>query len=300
MVCLASVWFFRRLDFSGFLRALSTASFPLVAAAAVLNFVHFGFRALLLRVLLKPIRVVGVGRIFHYNLASTAASNLFPARAGELLRVWLFKAREQVAATTMLAVSLLEKLFDVIALLVLAAPIPVLLPGLPSSVAHAIGGVVVLGVLGTLAAVGVSQWRPALTEGILPRFAHGTHALRGPKNVLLALVFVVAAWLVDAGEVWLVLAAVGVHLPWGAPLLVLVILNVAIAVPTTPAQIGAFELGGVAALALLGVPGGRALAFALLYHFMQVVPVTLLGLDGVRLALRLRPEQRPIDGPPGP
>jgi hypothetical protein len=299
LVCLASVWFSRGLDFSGFARAISAASLPLVVAAALLNFVHLGFRAVLLRALLRPVGVVGLGRIFHYNLASTAASNLLPARAGDLLRVWLFKSREQIAASTMFAVSLLEKLFDLAAFLLVAAPIPLLLPALPASVARAIGGGVILAALGTLAAVGLSQWRPAVTEGILARFAHGTHALRGPKNVALALVSVVAAWLVDAGEVWLVLLALGVHLPWGAPLLILVILNVTISVPTTPAQIGAFELGAVAALRLLGVPGGPALAFALLYHFMQVVPVTLFGLDGVRLALRVRREERALETPSG-
>ena len=270
-----------------------------MAAAAALNFVRLGFRALLLRVLLSPVRNVAAGRIFRYNLAAAAASNLFPARVGDVLRVWLYKSREMIAATTMVAVWLLEKLVDLVAYLALAAAIPLLLPGLPASVGRAIGALAILGAVGTLVGIAISQWRPGGSGGILARFAHGTHALRGPRTVALALVCSAAAWLVDATEIWLVLVAVGVHLPLGAPLLILIFVNLAIAVPSTPAQIGAFEIGAVVALNLLGVPGGRALAFALIYHFMQVVPVTLLGMDGVRLALRARREQHPIESPSG-
>jgi uncharacterized membrane protein YbhN (UPF0104 family) len=69
-------------------------------------------------------------------------------------------------------------------------------------------------------------------------------------------------------------------------LLVLLSLNLAIAVPSTPAQVGAFELGASAPLALLGVPPERALAFALLYHVMQALPTTLAGLPLLRAVRR--------------
>jgi hypothetical protein len=49
-------------------------------------------------------------------------------------------------------------------------------------------------------------------------------------------------------------------------------------VPSTPAQVGALEVGALAALDLLHVGHEAALAFALLYHALQVVPLIAAGL----------------------
>ena len=54
--------------------------------------------------------------------------------------------------------------------------------------------------------------------------------------------------------------------------------RIAVALPSTPGHVGAFELGGVVALRLLHVSDARALAFALLYHLVQILPVMLVGL----------------------
>jgi uncharacterized membrane protein YbhN (UPF0104 family) len=58
--------------------------------------------------------------------------------------------------------------------------------------------------------------------------------------------------------------------------------NVAIAIPSTPGQVGVFEAGAVIVLGTLGVGRSEALAFALLYHAVHVLPVTALGLLGLR------------------
>jgi len=137
---------------------------------------------------------------------------------------------------------------------------------------------------------GVVASRLGARGGLLERFAGGAQVARRPLLLGASLATSLAAWLTDAVEVALVLAAVGAHLPFAAALLVLLTLNLAITLPSTPAQIGAFEMGAIVALELLGVERERALAFALLYHVMQVVPVTLAGLGGLRLAWRLRGE----------
>src|SRR4029079_10215533 len=88
---------------------------------------------------------------------------------------------------------------------------------------------------------------------------------------------------IDVIEVYLILVAVGVHVPWPTAGLILLTLNLAIAVPSTPGQVGAFEAGAVAGLRAMGVELAPALAFALVYHVMQVGPVLLAGLSGIKL-----------------
>src|SRR5262249_46787786 len=104
-----------------------------------------------------------------------------------------------------------------------------------------------------------------------------------PKRLFGCLAVLVAVWLADLGEGMLVLYAVDIHLPIAAGLLILFTLNLAITLPSTPAQVGALEVGALAALDLLHVPSEPALAFALLYHALQVLPLIVAGL-----ALELR------------
>ncbi|MCU1283485.1 MAG: hypothetical protein JWM53_7031, partial [bacterium] len=91
---------------------------------------------------------------------------------------------------------------------------------------------------------------------------------------------------VDAVAIAICLAALHLELPAAASLLVLLGVTLVLALPSPPAGIGSLELGAVAALRLCGVDQERALAFALVYHAMQVVPITLLGILPLRRVSR--------------
>jgi uncharacterized membrane protein YbhN (UPF0104 family) len=54
-------------------------------------------------------------------------------------------------------------------------------------------------------------------------------------------------------------------------------INLALALPLTPAGAGPFESAAAAVLILAGVGKGPAVAFAILYHAVQVIPVTIIG-----------------------
>jgi uncharacterized membrane protein YbhN (UPF0104 family) len=289
VVVTASIWMIRRLDLGTLGKAMGSAAWRPLVAAALLNFVHLGFRTLTFASLLGPVRPVPVARLYRYNLSAVAVSILLPIRGGDLFRVWLLNTREQVPRTTAIAVTLLEKAVDLVGLVAVAVPVPLLLPGLPRWVGVATWVVASALVLALATAVLLARVRPRIDDGLLSRFAQGLQAVNRVGPLLLACAGALASWLTDAVEVWLVLVAVGLHLPLGTPLLVLLTLNLAIAVPSTPAQVGAFELGAVVALRLLGVPDERALAFALLYHAVQLVPMSLAGADAVRLAWRIGP-----------
>ena len=277
----------RRIDLHSVGAALAGASLSLVALAAALNLGQVVVRALCLRVMLAHVRVVGTLRLVRYNLGMYAANNLLPGRAGELVRVHLLKARDGVPASTTIAVALVEKVFDVVALLVLVLPLPLVMHTLPPTARHALW---LLGAIGALALV--ASWLVvrfgARGPAWLARIAEGASSVSRPKPFAAALGLSVLAYAIDAAEVALCMAAVGIPVDAAAPLLVLLGVAVALSVPSTPSSLGALELGAVAALRLVGVDPERALAFALIYHFMQLIPVTLLGLDGIRLAALTR------------
>ena len=286
-VAAALWWFVREMDIAALGNALRTAKLWPLLVAAVLNFLCLLGKAACWRILLAPRHRVSVTRLFRYTVAAFAASALAPARAGEVLRVWTLKRRDGVPAPDTAAVAVAEKLLDGISMLILVAPVPWLLPGLPSWVAGAIAlcGAIAIALFAALfiavrrvardgGAPGGAPARP----GVIRRFISGMHALRSPGRVLGSVGVLMLTWAFDLGEVTAVLYAVGIDLPIAAGLLILFTLNLTIMVPSTPAGVGALEVGAIAALDLLHVGHEPALAFALLYHGLQVIPIIVVGL----------------------
>jgi uncharacterized membrane protein YbhN (UPF0104 family) len=114
----------------------------------------------------------------------------------------------------------------------------------------------------------------------LGRLGEATRLLGAPHVWPPALLWSLASDLIDVAMIALCLAAVGLHLEIGVWLLVYLAVNLAIAVPLTPGQVGVLEAGAVLALASAGVGQSEALAFALIYHAVHIVPPALLALPG--------------------
>jgi hypothetical protein len=220
--------------------------------------------------------------LLRYTFASNAANAVLPARAGDAMRVWLLRERHGVPIAQTAAAVVLEKTADVLALGLLVAPLPFLLPSLPEGARQALRTVLVLApvLLVVLAVAGRHSTRSRWLAGLL--------VLRRPARVARAFAAILATWLLDVGCVLLVMSAVGLPARLGDALLVLLFVNLATAIPASPGQLGTHELGALTALRVQGVPAEQAVAFALLYHAAQLVPVLVLGLVDARTLLRAR------------
>lgn len=274
------LWFFiRKIHWDRLGHELATAKvWPLIIAAA-LNYVLLFGKALCWRVMLAPRYPVATARLIRYTIVAFAASVLAPARAGELLRVWLLKKRDHVPVAEVAGVAIAEKLLDAVSMLVMVAPLYWLMPDLPPWVTRSIlicAGLAIVAFVGLFIAVGRihiddrSSW--------FARFIAGMHVLRSGKRLVLAFASLMLVWVADLVMIWLVAHAVGIELPLAAGLLVLFTLNLAITAPSTPAGVGALEVGVLAATRLLGIPDEPAFAFALLYHTLQIIPLIIVGL----------------------
>lgn len=296
------LWLFvRGIDLRAVLRALRSASPGLLALAALVNLVHLGLRMLRLRELVRPAREVGKVRLYRYFLALSAGNTLLPARAGEAVRIWLLHVREGVAPSTAISASVVEKISDVAALLVVVAPLPWLLPDLPLWLAKTLSfsGLAAAVLIALLAAL-LHAHRHHPVHTLRGRLALGGRALHDARGIVAVSLLSFAVWFSDAATLLLVMRAAHTQTSLAGALFVLLTLNVAIAAPSTPAQVGAFELGAVAALRVLHLSEESALAVALLYHLIQAIPVTVLGLPDLLLITRARAAARAGSSPAAP
>jgi uncharacterized membrane protein YbhN (UPF0104 family) len=284
------VWVARGLSMNEIRAAFAGASIaPMVLAVGLILAILFA-KALTWRFLLPPETHVGITLLFRSTVVAYATSILLPLRAGEMVRLWMLRDAG-VPLATGAAVALGEKLLDIIGMLVWMAPLPLLVPNLPGQTAHWISGLAIAS-LATLFAL-----RPLLErlgdQGWRGELARGFQALHDLRRLGPTLGVVLVSWGLELALVMVVLAAVHVNIPLGAGLVVLLAINLAIALPSTPAQVGTLELGALAGLHLVGVGDAPAVAFAVTYHVLLIVPTVTAGLlVGARAMFRSGPYAR--------
>ena len=130
----------------------------------------------------------------------------------------------------------------------------------------------------------------AMIEGI----RHGLSVLSSPGRILAAAGWSLGVWGLSALSFYVMFAAFGIPVDFSGALLMQGLIMFGIALPSTPGYVGAFELPIIAVLALYGVDKSLAAAYALTYHVLTFLPITLLGAWSVaRTNLGLAALRRP-------
>jgi hypothetical protein len=113
--------------------------------------------------------------------------------------------------------------------------------------------------------------------------------LRSPGRFASVFLWTLAHWLLAAWSLWLGFQAVGITAPFTAALFLNGVSSLASAVPSSPGFFGVFESVSKVALRLYGVPATLAVSWALGYHVLTFIPITVFGaVYAVRLGLGLR------------
>jgi uncharacterized membrane protein YbhN (UPF0104 family) len=287
----------RKMDLATVWRTLRAADWRLILAAVVLNVaLNTSARIQRWRILLEPLPHpgprIGFWRLGSLLVASYAANNLLPARSGEILRTIGLHRSAGYPVGALIACQLVEKLVEALSVGLLA--VPILLLGRPSTplavpltvaAAVSVAAIVLLFFLSNrtrAAPPPMAAGGPAAPPGrwwrrFIARIIEAIRLMGTLRTWSRALMWSWVSDLADVAMIALCLEAVHIKPSLSACFLVFVGVNLAIAVPSTPAQVGAFEAGAVLVLGTLGIAHSQALSFALLYHTVHIVPTTLMG-----------------------
>jgi uncharacterized protein (TIRG00374 family) len=112
---------------------------------------------------------------------------------------------------------------------------------------------------------------------VLLHFSTGLSVLRNPARFATILVWAIAFWLTNALSFWIGFQAVGIHVPWTAALFLQGLIALGVAVPAAPGFFGIFEVCATIGLGVYGVPRELAVSWAIGYHVLSFIPITLIG-----------------------
>ena len=295
-------------------RSLSHANPWLFAGAVLCATAIFPVRALRWRTILAPVAPgIPFGPLWRATAIGMMVNNVLPARAGELARAYALKKEARVPFATGLASLVVDRLFDAIVLLLLAA-LSLLDPALSgaqtlggrplSSFGVGAGAVVLVLLLGTYALIffpaqllrlfevfarQVSPSVEARGRRILETFINGLSVLRSPRRFATVFGWSMAHWLLNGFGIWLAFKAVGIAAPFSAALFLQAFIALGTAVPSAPGFFGVFEYMSIEGLSVYGVGRQQAATWAIGYHLFSFVPITLIGAYYfIRLGVKLR------------
>lgn len=297
-------WAFHGVPWHDFATRVRDANVVLLVLCAIAATAIFPVRAIRWRIILDPVAPgVPFGPLWRAVAIGMMVTNVFPGRLGELARpLALSRERPDVPFSAGLASVVVDRLFDFASVLLLMA-VAMLDPrflGVTEIAGHSLRevavlsiGVMLLGFVMLYLLASFPQRAIALYErfarrvapaieargaAVLSSFAGGLSVLRSPVRFLKVLFWAVLHWLLNAFAFWLAFRALHIDAPFSAALFAQGVITAFVSIPSTPGFVGLFELGGRVGLAAFGVAGSAAATWALTFHAVSYVPITLLGL----------------------
>jgi len=321
LISVLFIWLaLRGLHLEEFWDSVKRANYFWLLPGIVVYFVGVWVRAWRWHYLLGPIKKIPTRRIFPIITIGYMGNNIYPARAGEVLRAVILKRKEGVSISASLATIIVERIFDGVVML---AFVVLNLPELAklTSSSGFIGNIQQVAVIGTgvflgaLAIFLVAAMFPSIMAGLglwfithltpkrlhqrmislMNKFLDGLASLRSPFNVLMVFFTSVIIWLLETGKYWFVMHAFDFSVSFFALMLMNGIVNLATTIPSAPGYIGTFDAPGIAVLTAYGVEHSVAAGYTLVLHVALWLPITLLGAyylaqEGIRWSDALRAE----------
>jgi len=277
--------------------SLEDARLELVALAVVAMLAVYGFQAARWWVIAKA-RSVSLGRFYELVVSGVACNNVLPGRIGDLLRArWLGKEARMPAGRA-LGTVVLDRGCDVVALFAFLALglFAVASAGwlIRIAVGAAVGLVLLAAILVFARQYTSRRLRERRRRGLVRRVLRDAAELLAEplgRRPAAWIGLSLAAWATWALAAVLVARSVGIELTLLEALFVAAIMNLGVAIPSSPGFVGTYQWLGVASLGLLGVGDDEALAFSILLHASWYVPTTLLG--GAAIVVRAIRARRP-------
>lgn len=317
----------RGLQFGDLWGALQGANYWWLLPGIGIYFVGVWVRAWRWHYLLRPIKAVPTKTMFPIVAIGYMGNNIYPARAGEVLRAVVLKRKEGIPISSSLATVVVERVFDGVVML---AFVFLNLPELAKLTSNSgfVGNIQTLAFWGALAFFGVllvfllaamfpkyaeivtrwgartfvpERWREK-TLDIALKFLGGLESLRSPREALMVFLTSVVIWLFETMKYWFVMQAFDFEVSFFALMLMNGIVNLATTIPSAPGYVGTFDAPGIAVLTAYGVTRSLAAGYTLVLHIALWVPITLLGAyyalrEGIRWGDDIKEEGQVEEAP---
>ena len=274
---------------------LAGADYRFVAPYLVTLALFFWIKAWRWAVILEPLGRYSVRQVTPAMMIGFAANNVLPAHLGEIVRSLWFARRYRQRASAVLVSQVLERILDVVAILLLYLLAVPWIESPPPAIRFSVWlvGAIAAAMAVVIYAMLASPQRvfhlwhmlsgklPASIqspgEAFLKDALQALSSVRSPGRLLLLVINSFIQWSLIGVCVWMSMAAIGVTIGPAVTIIVLTATVVAVTLPNAPGYVGALQAAFVFALQPFGVTSESAFAGSVFYLVVTWIPVTCVG-----------------------
>jgi uncharacterized protein (TIRG00374 family) len=221
---------------------------------------------------------------------------VLPAHLGELIRVFVLGREFSLSKAAIFSSVVLERLFDMVVILLFLLMSLLLVDGLPSWVTTTLFFVSVFATVSILLLAAYMFWTQRFIRAtrrvfsFLPeRFGQkiteameagvlGMTSIRSGGLAFWIVLTSILQWALMAGMVYVSLLSFGLHLTPLASFVIIGVSALGVSIPAAPGFFGIIQLCFWVILQLFGVEKADAFASSMYFHLSNYIPITLLGL----------------------
>lgn len=296
VVCLAAIFFF--IEPTQIWEALKGANYWYLLLAALGIAMFLAIRAWRWQFMLE--NDIPYLPTFHIQNIGYLINTYLPFRIGDITQAVLIGNVPPVTIARGLSTVVMARILDMMFIVVLL-PLTVsqvdTLPEAIQSAALATGVITVIAIVVLIIAANQRPFISKLTTAVFSRIKQlnteawvrrvddllaGLSSLTQLKSGLILIGFTILTWLPIIAAYHLSLLAVGLNPTIPMSAFIVCAAAFSVAAPSSPGQVGVFHAGVIFALVnILGQPEAQAASFAFLYHALNIVVMTILGIIGL-------------------
>ena len=219
-------------------------------------------------------------------------NNVLPARIGEVARGYVLSRKEGLSFSFALSTVLVDRLFDLIGLLIITF---VFFPkqSMPHQVSKAIYMLIIVLTLCITVFVLLSYKKTAriiadrlhaVQRPIFIKLAkrlieiqENLSRIKSPVTTLYYICIAFIQWLCMSSALYFVTLTIGVSISFFHIPFICALLNMGLAVPSSPGYIGVYQFILMYLLAIFGIPKSQGFTASILFHASWYIPYNILG-----------------------
>ena len=292
----ALIWLAQIYDIEDLTAPLRTANYWYLLIAIFIAISDFILRAIRWRILFVEHTPKKFSNVFRALMQGYLFNTLLPARAGELVKVFRLGKDEGLARVEILGTVVVERIGDMIALVLLMGAVFFLYPDFPHWLKFS--GLVIMSITAIVTIILAvihfhgHKLKPVfllLINYVLPKrfllrleisgkiFIEGLAGLFKTKSIFFFFFFTAILWALEVLIAYYISGAFGLWIPLGNLLFLMLVITVGTIIPSSPGYIGVYELFGIAGLNLIGISGGESLSFIVMLHAIAILVPSIIG-----------------------
>lgn len=261
--------------------------------------IGFVFRGIRWHFMLLPIKKIRVSVAMGGVIVGYMANNIFPARAGEVIRALFIGNKESISRTSSFGTIFIERIFDglvIVVILIISSYFLTYSIDDKGIVKHVILlSSLIFGIVTLILLIGskygeycgkyitkyISKLPPKILRPLSLLFFKllaSMDFIRNAKGLLIVLLFSSLVWVVE-GLVFFV-GFYAFDVPANLPLayFTLAFVNLGLLLPSAPGGVGIFQGASILALSFFGISPEVALSYSIVVHAVMIIPITVLGI----------------------